>query len=67
VITRSPLGRAVFADAKGAGAVEEFPRDENAVFASEALGKVRAASAAKKKAARHNRRDLGTKAVVVDR
>ncbi len=67
VITRSPLGRAVFADARSAEAVEEFRREENAAFASEALGKVRAASGAKKKAARHNRRDLGTKPVVIDR
>ena len=67
VITRSPLGRAVFADARGAEVVEEFTREENPTFASEALGRVRTASAAKKKAARHNRRDLGQKPVVIDR
>lgn len=67
VITRSPLGRAVFADARGAEVVEECTREENPTFASEALGRVRTASAAKKKAARHNRRDLGQKPVVIDR
>lgn len=60
VITRTPLGRAIFADAKET-TIEEFPRTENPRFASDALAKMQEAAAKKKKAARHNRRELGTK------
>ncbi len=67
VITRSPLGRAVFADARSAEVIEQYSREDNPVYATEALAKVRTASSAKKKAARHNRRDLGMKPVVIDR
>ncbi|MFW6080728.1 MAG: Coenzyme F420 hydrogenase/dehydrogenase, beta subunit C-terminal domain [Desulfosalsimonas sp.] len=62
VITRTPLGRAVFADARGE-TVEEFSRDEKSNYASDALSVMRTAAAKKKKAARHNRRELGKKSV----
>jgi len=61
VITRTPLGRAILADARGFGVVEDFAYDDNPNFASEALAKVRHHSAAKKKAARLNRRELGSR------
>ncbi len=64
VITRTPLGRAAFADAKE-HAVEEFPRSENPAFSTEAHAKMRDAAAKKKKAARQNRRELGTKPVTL--
>lgn len=60
VITRTPLGRAVFADARGS-AIEEFPVDKNPNYATDALASMRSASAVKKKAARQTRRDLGGK------
>lgn len=60
LITRTPLGRAVYADAKE-GAVEEYSAANNPSFASDALAALREASAAKKQTARRNRRDLGTK------
>lgn len=62
VITRTPLGRAIFADARES-AVEEFPLDQNPNYASDALAVMRTAAAKKKKAARSNRRDLGKKPV----
>ena len=65
VITRTPLGRAAWAEAKSTGAVREFDVREKADFASEALNKVRAWSAKKKKAARHNRREMVGKPVEV--
>ena len=65
VITRTPLGRAVFADAKGNDVLEEFPREEGPSFASEALSAMQAASAAKKEVARQNRQNLGQKPVTI--
>jgi coenzyme F420 hydrogenase subunit beta len=62
LITRTPLGRAVYADARGS-AIEEFSSENNPNFASDALAALRAASAKKKKAARQNRRELGQKPV----
>jgi coenzyme F420 hydrogenase subunit beta len=62
LITRTPLGRAIYADAKD-GAIEEFSTENNPNFASDALVALRAASAKKKKAARQNRRELGQKPV----
>ncbi|MEJ2155578.1 MAG: Coenzyme F420 hydrogenase/dehydrogenase, beta subunit C-terminal domain [Desulfobacteraceae bacterium] len=62
LITRTPLGRAIYADARGA-AVEEFLPDVNPNFASDAFSMVRSAAAKKKKTARQNRRELGTKPV----
>jgi coenzyme F420 hydrogenase subunit beta len=64
VITRTPLGRAIFADAKG-NAIEEYNYNDNKNFATQAISKIRIASANKKKTARHNRRELGNKSVAV--
>jgi coenzyme F420 hydrogenase subunit beta len=58
IITRTPHGRALFADARGK-AVEEYSREDDPHFASNALNKVIKHSAEKKKTARRNRRDLG--------
>ena len=62
IITRTPQGRAVFADARDA-AIEVFPRELNPNFATEALAMMRTAAAKKKKAAKQNRRELGQKPV----
>jgi coenzyme F420 hydrogenase subunit beta len=62
LITRTPLGRAVYADARGV-AVEEFSSEHKPNFASDALSAIRSAATKKKKAARINRRNLGTKPV----
>lgn len=62
LITRTPLGRAVYADARGA-AIEEFLSEYNPNFASDALSVLRSAAAKKKKFARQNRRELGTNPV----
>lgn len=64
VIIRTPLGRAIFADAKG-HALEEYNYKDNPNFATQAISKIRIASANKKKNARHNRRELGNKSVAV--
>jgi coenzyme F420 hydrogenase subunit beta len=58
VLIRTPLGRAVFADARGKD-LEELTHKESPKFASEAMNTVRKWSAKKKKAARENRRRLG--------
>ncbi len=58
VITRTPLGRAVFADAKGT-AVDELSVAESPEFATNALAATRNASSAKKKMARENLKLLG--------
>ena len=58
VISRTPLGRAVLADARDK-AVSEFPLDQNPTYATDALSAMRSAAAQKKKMARQNRRDLG--------
>jgi coenzyme F420 hydrogenase subunit beta len=65
VITRTPLGRASFADARSAGAVEDFSHKDAANFATDALNTVQLWSAKKKKKARANRKQLGSKAVRV--
>jgi coenzyme F420 hydrogenase subunit beta len=65
VIMRSPLGRAVFTDAKGAAVLEEYSVKNNPNFATQALAKVRTWSAKKRKTAQQNRRQLGPKAVQV--
>jgi coenzyme F420 hydrogenase subunit beta len=65
VIIRSPLGRAAFADAKSAAALEEFNVKMNPNFATQALAKVQSWSAKKRQAAQQNRRQLGPKAVQV--
>ena len=40
-MTRSPLGRAAFADAEGSGKLEEFSLKVNPNYASQAMTKVR--------------------------
>ncbi|MCF8113453.1 MAG: Coenzyme F420 hydrogenase/dehydrogenase, beta subunit C-terminal domain [Desulfotignum sp.] len=65
VITRTPLGRAVLADARSCSRVEQFSIEDNPEFASSALQAVRKASAAKKKNARYKRRDLENRPVQV--
>ncbi len=64
VITRTPIGRAIFADAKDKS-LEEFSYKDNPSFATHAVSSVRIASANKKKMAKHNRKELGTKGVNV--
>ncbi len=56
VLTRTPLGRASLADAKGSGSIEEFDYKQNASYVTDALASVRGGSAQKKKNARHIRR-----------
>lgn len=58
VITRTPLGRAVFADARGQ-AIEEYSADLSPDFATNALAAARTASVAKKKKTRENLSELG--------
>ena len=65
VIMRSPLGRAAFADAKGAAKLEEYSHKDNPNYATQALAKVRAWSAKKRKAAQQNRKNLGARGVRV--
>lgn len=64
VITRTPLGRAVFADARNKS-VEEFPVADNTAYASQALSTTRVASNEKKQTARKNLKTLGAKGVNV--
>lgn len=64
VITRTPVGRAVLADARK-GSLEEFNVEDKTNYATHALGTVRSASAAKKKIAGENLRDLGSPGVNV--
>lgn len=58
VITRTPLGRASLADAKGSGMIEEFNYKENPNYVTDALNLVRSGSAKKKKSGRHIRREM---------
>jgi coenzyme F420 hydrogenase subunit beta len=65
VITRSPLGRAAFADAAGAGRLEEYSVKANPNYASQALAKVRSWSAKKRKDAKKHRKQLAAKGVYI--
>lgn len=65
VITRSPLGRAAFADAAGAGKIEEFSLKANPNYATQALAKVRTWSAKKRKTSQKNRKKLTAKGVSI--
>jgi len=65
VITRSPLGRAAFADAAGAGKLEEYSLKANPNYATQALARVRTWSAKKRKNARKNRGKLGARGVQI--
>ena len=65
VISRTPLGRAALADAKGRGVLTEYSVADRPDYASRALAVVTDWSERKKKTARENRRSLGPKAVQV--
>jgi coenzyme F420 hydrogenase subunit beta len=62
VITRTPLGRAAFADARDL-VIEDFNPKDNPAYASEALAMMQKAAEKKKAAARKNRQELGKKSV----
>ncbi|MFW5936975.1 MAG: Coenzyme F420 hydrogenase/dehydrogenase, beta subunit C-terminal domain [Desulfosalsimonas sp.] len=62
VITRTPLGRAVLADARDC-AVEEIERRKNKGYVSGAQAMMEKAAARKKEDARKNRQELGKKPV----
>lgn len=64
LITRTPLGRAIYADARGS-VLQEYSAKDNSNFASDALAAIRAAASKKKKAARHHRQELGVKPVTI--
>jgi coenzyme F420 hydrogenase subunit beta len=64
-IVRTPLGRAALADARSAGKIMDFSRQDNPGFATEALTQVRNRSGKKRVAALHNRRELTDKPVTV--
>jgi coenzyme F420 hydrogenase subunit beta len=64
IITRTPLGRATLADARGK-TIEDLAYTEGENTISEALTKVQAWSARKKKASRKLRRDAGKDGVTI--
>ena len=61
VITRTPVGRAIFADARSRKIIEDNRQGEYQKLRSEALGKIKTWSARKKNAALKNREILGKK------
>jgi coenzyme F420 hydrogenase subunit beta len=65
VITRTPLGRAALADSRSFNNLEQYALQDNPEFASQALAKVSAASAQKKKAAALKREHMAGKPVQV--
>ena len=65
VITRTPLGRAILADARNDKALEQFSIKDDGEFATKALQAVRRASAHEKKEARHARYDMQKRPVRV--
>lgn len=58
VISRTPRGRDLLGDGLGFRRIEQYDVRKNSGFASQALGEVRKAAAAKKKTARYKRRGL---------
>jgi coenzyme F420 hydrogenase subunit beta len=62
LITRTPLGRAIYADATGT-ALEAYHSDQNPNFATDALAKVTEWSVKKQQAAARNRLGLGKQSV----
>jgi len=58
VLIRTPLGRAVLADARNAMNLEQFKPEDDTQYASHALQEARSASSAKRKNARYERREL---------
>ncbi len=63
VITRTPKGRAVFADARSA-VIQEFSYKDDPEYASSALTRVMQAASAKRRAARANRRDMNPSVII---
>jgi coenzyme F420 hydrogenase subunit beta len=64
-ITRTPVGRAVFSDARTAGALECFRYQDDPRYASTALEKVQEWSRRKKESAAEFRKELGARSVRV--
>lgn len=64
VVTRTPLGRAIFADARGL-AIEDYNPEGPSKHVSQAIQQIRSASAAKRRTARSNRRSIEDKSVRV--
>ncbi len=65
VITRTPMGRAVFADARST-VLQEFSHKDDPEYASSALTRVMQAAAAKRRMARTNRRELNPSITIKD-
>lgn len=65
VLTRTPLGRTIIADAKSADILEIFDYHIKPDFASYSLDKIREASSQKRTASRNNRRKLLSRSVEV--
>jgi coenzyme F420 hydrogenase subunit beta len=63
VLVRTPLGRAILADSREVGVIEDIDRTLYPVQTTEALNIVRKASGKKRVNAQHNRRDLRAKPV----
>jgi coenzyme F420 hydrogenase subunit beta len=64
VITRTPVGRAIFADARGS-VLEDYKYSKDSKLVSQAHEKVRQASERKRAAAHANRKELEKKTVTV--
>ncbi|MBF0201335.1 MAG: Coenzyme F420 hydrogenase/dehydrogenase, beta subunit C-terminal domain [Desulfamplus sp.] len=58
VLIRTPLGRAVVADARNSLSLEQFSMDDDPNYSGNALQEARSASSAKRKESRLNRREL---------
>ncbi len=65
VVTRTPLGRAAFAHARGEGDLEIYPREKNPRFVTEADRKILKWSEKKRKLSQKNREELIKKATGV--
>ena len=61
IITRTPVGRAIIADARSKKALEDHRRGDFKKMHSQALQKIKAWSQRKKQTARQNRKPLGKK------
>ncbi len=65
VIARTSVGRAAFKDALG-DTIEEYPKEKNPEYASDALNKILQAASKKRKSARFHRKELGQSVEVKD-
>ncbi|MEW5733503.1 MAG: Coenzyme F420 hydrogenase/dehydrogenase, beta subunit C-terminal domain [Thermodesulfobacteriota bacterium] len=65
VITRTPMGRAMFAHARSENVMEEFARDKNPRYVSDATAAVESCSQKKRERATKRRAELEAKAVKV--